>query len=66
MKPQNMSIKQGWSALKEARKGNGISQAIYNKFADVNAMPYINDPEMSSIKTYDDFRKYHTRVWLMD
>lgn len=66
LKPQNMGLKQGWSALKEARKGNLISQNIYNRFAEVNAMPMIGEPECETLKSYEDFMKYHVRIWYMD
>ena len=66
MKPEKYNLKQAWSALKEARKGNGISQSIYRKWADVNAMPHDTDPECETLRTYDDFTKYHVKVWYMD
>lgn len=66
LKPNRMSLKQGWSALKEARKGNVISQNIYNRFAEVHAMPMIGEPECETLTSYEDFMKYHVQVWYMD
>lgn len=65
LKPQNMSLKQGWSALKEARKGNVISQNIYNRFAEVNAMPMLDEVECETLTSYEEFMKYHVKVWYM-
>jgi hypothetical protein len=66
MDPAKFNLKQAFSALKEARKGNTISQAIYRKWADRNAMPHDNDPECGSIQTYQDFTKKHIEVWYFD
>jgi len=66
LKPQNMGLKQGWAALKEARKGNVISQNIYNRFAEVNAFPLYGEPECDTLTDYHEFTKYHMKVWYMD
>lgn len=64
MSPEKYNLKQAWSVLVEARKGNGISQHIYNRFADANAMPTVDDPECD-FKTYQEFVQYHTRIWMV-
>jgi hypothetical protein len=66
LKPETMNLKQAWNALREAKKGNGISQAIYQKWAERNAMPIPGDPEIESLKTYEEFTKYHVKVWYME
>ena len=66
MDPTKYSLKQAWSALKEARKGNAISQAIYRKWADRNAMPHDSDPECGAIQTYQEFTKKHIEVWYFE
>jgi hypothetical protein len=66
LKPEKMSVKQGWCALKEARKGNAISQAIYRKWADCHAMPHDSDPECDTLKTYEDFTRHHVKVWYFE
>ena len=66
MKPEKYTLRQGWSALKEARRGNTISQALYRKFADRNAMPHDDEPECDALKTYADFMRYHFKVWYLE
>lgn len=66
MKPEKYNLKQSWAALVEARKGNGISQHIYNKFAVAHAMPLHDEPECQELKTYQQFVQYHTQVWFID
>ena len=66
MDPTKYSLKQAFSALREARRGNGLSQAIYRKWADRNAMPHDNDPECESIQTYQEFTKKHIAVWYFE
>lgn len=66
LKPETMNLKQAWNALREARRGNGISQAIYRKWADRNAMPHDTEPECESLTSYGDFMKHHVKVWYTD
>lgn len=63
MKPEKYNLRQAWSALREARKGNGISQAIFRKWADVNAFPHDNEPECQEIATYEQFTRKHIQIW---
>lgn len=63
MKPEKYNLRQAWSALKEARKGNVISQHIYNRFAQANAMPLVSEPECDTLRSYEDFTKYHVKIW---
>jgi hypothetical protein len=66
MNPAKYNLKKAWSSLVEARKGNSISQHIYNRFAEANAMPLHDEDACNEIKTYCQFKAYHTKVWLMD
>lgn len=66
MDPTKYSLKQAFSALREARKGNTISKAIYNRFAAAHAMPMVEDPECESIQTYQEFTKKHIEVWYFE
>jgi hypothetical protein len=66
VKPEKYNLKKAWLALQEARRGNGISQHIYDRFAEANAMPLHDEVECQEIQTYYQFQAYHTKVWLMD
>lgn len=66
MKPEKYNLKQAWNALREARRGNGISQAIYRKWCDYNAMPYDTDPECELLVSYEQFTKHHVKVWYFE
>ena len=66
MDPAKYNLKQAWNTLVEARKGNGISKAIYEKWACVNAMPLVGEDDLTEIKTYESFRKLHVQVWFIE
>ena len=66
MDPAKYNLKQAWNALREARKGNGISKAIYRTWAARNAMPYDTDPECKALQTYEQFTRHHVKVWYID
>lgn len=64
--PSNFTLNKAWSVLKEARKNrNGLSAAIYNKFAHANAMPVLDSSECAAISNYREFVKVHNKIWLM-
>ena len=66
LKPEKFNLRQAWMALQEARRGNGISQHIYNRFAEASAMPLVGEPECNALRTYEDFARYHMKIWYTD
>jgi hypothetical protein len=65
LKPADFSLMKAWAVLREARKNNnGLSAAIYNRFAEANAMPRVDDVKCDTLKSYNDFVKYHNSIWL--
>jgi len=63
LKPEKYTLKQAFSSLKEARKGNGLARAIFRKWCDANAFPYEDEPECQAVKSYEDFTRLHIKIW---
>ena len=58
-----MLIDNAFKVLLEARRGNRLSAACFDDWADVNKMPLSNSPEYETVKTSEDFYQvcyYHT------
>jgi hypothetical protein len=66
MNPEKYNLKQAWSALREARRGNGLSIAIFRKWCDAHAFPYENEPECQEIQNYEQFTRKHVQIWYFE
>lgn len=63
IKPQHMGLKQAWNLLRETRKGNILSQAMFRSWCDHNAFPYDDEDECQPVQSYEDFTRLHLQIW---